>query len=135
MGPFAKVPMLEPADAQECKDFTKRAFEISERFDTPVLLKGQTRISHADSLVEEEDRKEPAMALGLDKKDIPKRMMVPANVRTRRRFVEERMKALEAYADEFPGNSIEINDIRRSALSPRAPPICMRERPFPAIPT
>jgi len=118
---FAKVPMLEPADAQECKDFTKLAFEISERFDTPVLLRGETRISHADSLVEEEDRKEPATALGLDKKDIPKYVMVPANVRVRRRVVEERMRALGAYADEFPGNSIEINDPAKGIIAAGAP--------------
>ncbi len=69
---FAKVPMLEPGDAQECKDFTKIAFDISEKFDTPVLLKGTTRISHADSLVEEGPRKVPRTTLGLDPKDIPK---------------------------------------------------------------
>ena len=107
---FAKVPMLEPGDAQECKDFTKIAFELSERFETPVLLKGTTRISHADSLVEEEERKEPGAPLGLDKKEIPKRAMVPVFVRARRKFVEERMRKLEAYANEFPYNAIELND-------------------------
>ncbi len=107
---FAKVPMLEPADAQECRDFTKVAFDISEKFDTPILLKGSTRISHADSLVEEGERKVPATALGLDQKEVAKHVMVPAFVRIRRVAVEERMKALEAYADEFPYNTIEIND-------------------------
>jgi indolepyruvate ferredoxin oxidoreductase alpha subunit len=107
---FAKVPMLEPGDAQECKDFTKLAFEMSERFDTPVLLKGTTRISHADSLVEEGERTEPSRDLGLDPKEIAKHVMVPANVRVRRKVVEERMRMLEAYADEFPHNRIEIND-------------------------
>ena len=63
---FAKVPMLEPGDAQECKDFTKLAFEISENFDTPVLVKGETRVSHSDSLVEVKDRKKGPVALGLD---------------------------------------------------------------------
>ena len=65
---FAKVPMLEPGDAQECKDFTKLAFEISEKFDTPVLVKGETRVSHSDSLVEVKDRKKGPVALGLDPK-------------------------------------------------------------------
>lgn len=107
---FAKVPMLEPGDAQECKEFTRIAFDISEQFDTPVLVKGTTRISHADSLVEEGERIASPMALGLDKKEIPKHVMVPAFVRARRQAVEERMKALEAYADAFPHNRVELND-------------------------
>ena len=86
------------------------AFEMSERFETPVLLKGTTRISHADSLVEEEERKETGAPLGLDRKEIPKRAMVPVFVRARRKFVEERMRKLEAYADEFPYNRMELND-------------------------
>ena len=107
---FAKVPMLEPGDAQECKDFTKVAFEISEQFDTPVLVKGTTRISHADSLVEEGERKASSMPLGLDRSEIPKHVMVPVNVRVARRVIEKRMRDLEAYSDGFPGNRIEIND-------------------------
>lgn len=107
---FAKVPMLEPGDAQECKDFIKIAYDMSERFDTPVLLKGETRVSHSDSLVEEEPRKESTIPLGLDPKEAPKYVMVPAFVRARRIFIEERMRRLEAYADEFPYNTMEIND-------------------------
>ncbi len=107
---FAKVPMLEPGDAAECKAFAKIAYDISEQFDTPVLLKGETRVSHSDSLVELEERKESSIALGLDRKEAPKYVMVPANVRVRRLFVKERMKKLEAYADEFAGNIMEIND-------------------------
>jgi indolepyruvate ferredoxin oxidoreductase alpha subunit len=107
---FAKVPMLEPGDAAECKEFTKVAFDISERFDTPVLLKGETRVSHSDSIVELEERKESTMVLGLDRKEAPKYVMVPANVRVRRAFIEERMRKLEAYADGFSGNVMEIND-------------------------
>jgi indolepyruvate ferredoxin oxidoreductase alpha subunit len=107
---FAKVPMLEPGDAQECKDFTKIAFDISERFDTPVLLKGETRVSHSDSIVKLGERKESKMPLGLDQKESTKYVMVPANVRVRRKIIEERMRKLEAYADEFPYNTMEIND-------------------------
>ncbi len=107
---FAKVPMLEPGDAQECSDFTRIAFEISERFDTPVLVRGSTRISHADSLVEESERRKGPVPLGLDPKLIPKYVMVPAFVRARRKVVEERMKQLGEYADEFAFNSMEIND-------------------------
>jgi len=107
---FAKVPMLEPGDAQECKDFTKVAFDISEQFDAPVLVKGSTRISHADSLVEEGERTASKMPLGLDQKEIPKHVMVPANVRVARRVMEKRMRDLEAYSDGFSGNRLETND-------------------------
>jgi indolepyruvate ferredoxin oxidoreductase, alpha subunit len=105
---FAKVPMVEPGDAQECKDLTRIAFDISEEFETPVMVKGTTRISHADSLVEEGERRIPTMPLGLDPKQ--GRVMVPVMVRARRKVMEERMGRLEAYADEFPYNTIEIND-------------------------
>jgi len=107
---FAKVPMLEPGDAAECKEFTKIAFDISEKFDTPVLLKGETRVSHSDSTVKLGERKKTAVPLGLDPKQSPKYVMVPANVRVRRKIIEERMRRLEAYADEFPYNKMEIND-------------------------
>jgi indolepyruvate ferredoxin oxidoreductase, alpha subunit len=107
---FAKVPMFEPGDAQECHDFVKLAFDVSEKFDTPVLVRGETRVCHADSPVVLGERKESAMPLGLDPKLAPKYVMVPANVRVRRPIIEERMKKLEAYADKFKGNKMEIND-------------------------
>jgi indolepyruvate ferredoxin oxidoreductase, alpha subunit len=108
---FGKVPMLEPADAQECSDFTRIAFDISERFDTPVLLRSETRVSHCDSPVELQERTESAISKGLDKKDTPKMVMVPVYAKVRRVFVEERMGKLASYADEeFPYNVMEIND-------------------------
>ena len=108
---FGKVPMLEPADAQECSDFTRIAFDISERFDTPVLLRSETRVSHCDSTVELGERKESTIPKGLDKKDVPKMVMVPMYARVRRVLVEERTGKLAAYADEeFPYNVMEIND-------------------------
>ena len=107
---FGKMPMLEPGDAQECLDFTKISFEISEKFDTPILLRTETRVAHSDSLVKTGNRTESKMPIGLDQKDAPKYVMIPANVRPRRKFVEERMKKLEAYADTFKYNKMEIND-------------------------
>jgi indolepyruvate ferredoxin oxidoreductase alpha subunit len=108
---FGKVPMLEPGDAQECKDFSKIAFDISEKFDTPVLVRGETRVSHCDSLVELGDRKEPAIPRGLSQKDTPNRVMVPVYARVRRVFVEERIGRLSEYGDtQFPYNALEIND-------------------------
>ena len=108
---FGKVPMLEPADSQECCDFTRIAFDISERFDTPVLLRSETRVSHCDSPVTLGERKESTVLKGLDKKDTPKMVMVPMYARVRRVLVEERIGKLAAYADEeFPYNVMEIND-------------------------
>ncbi len=106
---FGKVPMLEPGDAQECYEFTKASFDISEKFDTPVLLRTVTRIAHADSLVQTGKRVESKMPLGLDPKEAPKYVMVPAHVRPRRKAVEERMRKLEAFADKTKLNKMEIN--------------------------
>lgn len=108
---FGKIPMLEPADSQECKDFTRIAFEISERFDTPVLLRGETRVSHCDSPVKLDKRIKPAASGGLDRKETPKHVMVPAYARAKRIFIEERTARVSSYADNgFPYNIMEIND-------------------------
>jgi len=80
---FGKVPLLEPADSRECRDFTKLAFDISEQFDTPVLLRSETRVSHCDSPVELGERTESAIARKLDKKEVAKLVMVPAYARIR----------------------------------------------------
>jgi len=108
---FGKVPMLEPGDSQDCKDFTKIAFDISERFDTPVLLRGETRVSHCDSPVELGVRKESTIPKGLNQKDTPKYVMVPMYARIKRVAIEERTTKLAQYADsEFPYNTMELND-------------------------
>ena len=107
---FARVPMLEPADAQECKEFTKAAFDISEQFDTPVLLRGETRVCHSDSLVELGERNESETSRGLDKKLASKYTSLPMFMRVRRQAVEERMQKLAEYAETFPHNLTEIND-------------------------
>ena len=108
---FGKVPMLEPADSQECKDFTRIPFDISERFDTPVLLRTETRVSHCDSPVESDERQESMMPKGLDRKETPKYVMVPMYARLKRVAIEERTAKLSEYADtEFPFNTMEIND-------------------------
>jgi len=108
---FGKAPMLEPADSQECKDFTRIAFDISERFDTPVLLRTETRVSHCDSPVESGERKESMIPKGLDRKETPKYVMVPMYARLKRVAIEERTAKLSEYADtEFPFNTMEIKD-------------------------
>jgi indolepyruvate ferredoxin oxidoreductase, alpha subunit len=108
---FGKVPMLEPGDSRECRDFTRIAFDMSEQFDTPVLLRGETRVSHCDSPVELGERKEGTIAKGLIKQDLRKFSMIPAFARERRVVVEQRMGKLAEYADTgFPYNTCEIND-------------------------
>jgi len=108
---FGKVPLLEPADSEECRDFTKTAFAISEKFDTPVLLRSETRVSHSDSPVEQGERIEPEAAKKLDKKEVTKLVMIPAYARARRILVEKRMHDLASYGEtEFPYNKMEIND-------------------------
>lgn len=106
---FAKVPMLEPSDSQEAKDFIKLALEISETFDTPVMLRTTTRISHSKSIVTLQDPSIPPIQPKLVK-DPAKFVMLPANARRRHPIVEKRMKDLAAYAESFPENRIEWGD-------------------------
>lgn len=104
-GRHAKIPVLEPSDSQEAKEFTKLAFEISEKFDTVVLLRVTTRICHSTCLVELKKRKE-RKPLGYVK-DIKKRLMLPAHARLRHIVVETRLKKLATYSEQFPFNRIE----------------------------
>jgi len=106
---FAKVPMLEPADSQEAKDFIKQAFELSERFDTPVFVRTTTRISHSKSVVELSEPQERPPKPTLEKHP-DKYVMVPAHARKRHPLVEKRIKDLETFAEEFPENRMEIQD-------------------------
>ncbi len=93
----AKLPMLEPADAKEAKEFAKLAFDISEKFDTPVLLRMCTRIAHAQCAVEMLDRE--ARENIPYEKNPAKFIMSPANAIRRHPFVEERMKSLAEFAE------------------------------------
>ncbi len=100
----SKIPMLEPSDSAEALEFAKLAYELSEQFDTPVLMKMCTRISHSQSLVELGERVE---TLGEYKKDIPKYVMMPGNAKRRHPVVEERTRKLIEYAETTPINRIE----------------------------
>ena len=103
----SKIMMLEPSDSQECKDFTKMAFELSEQFDTPVFVRLSTRVSHSQSLVELCEREE--VELKPYEKNIAKNVMMPANAIKRHVVVEERIKALKEYAETTPINKIIDN--------------------------
>ena len=100
----SKIPMLEPADSAEALEFAKLAYELSERFDTPVIVKMCTRVSHSQSLVELGDRVEK---IGEYKKDIPKYVMMPGNAKRRHPVVEERTRKLIEYAETAEINRIE----------------------------
>jgi len=107
-GKFASIPVLEPSDSQEAKDFVKEGFEISERFDTPVLLRITTRISHSKGLVKIGERKTVEHP-GFER-NITKYVMVPAHAAKRHKIVIERLEKLAAFAEETPLNRIEWGD-------------------------
>ena len=101
----AKLPMLEPADSAEGLAFAKAAYELSERFDTPVLLKMCTRVSHSQSVVETGERVEPA-PVPYEKK-AAKYIMMPGNAKQRHPVVEQRTQDLIAYAETTTLNRVE----------------------------
>ena len=101
----AKVPMLEPSDSAEALEFTKLAYEISEMFDTPVIIKMCTRIAHSQSLVETHERIDVKKTY---EKNIPKYVMMPSNAKKRHPIVEERTRNLIDYAEKTPLNREEI---------------------------
>ena len=106
----AHVPMLEPADSAECREYVMRAFEISEKYDTPVMLRLVTRIAHARSLVEEGVRQE--IPLKDYEKDIKKYVMMPGNAKGRHVVVEAREKKLEEEIDALGFNRVEMADTK-----------------------
>ena len=104
----AKVPMLEPSDSGECKEFVKLAFELSEKFDAPFIVRMSTRVAHSQSIVELEDRQERELIPY--EKNAQKYVMMPAYAKGRHVFVEERTNKLIEYAETTPLNRTEISD-------------------------
>ena len=104
----SKIPMLEPSDADEAREFAKIAFEISEKFDTPVLYKMCTRVAHSQSITDTEDRQLPEHKSY--EKNISKYVMAPANAIRRHPFVEQRMKDIEKWSETSGINKIEKAD-------------------------
>lgn len=102
----AQVPVLEPSDSQEAKDFTKAAFEISEKYDTPVIVRTTTRLAHSQGMVTLEEREEPPVKEYA--KDIRKRVMMPGMAKARHLAVEQRMKDLAEYGANCPLNRVEM---------------------------
>ena len=101
----AQVPVLEPSDSMEAKEFAKLAFELSERYDTPIILRLTTRVAHSQSLVELGERVVPAAKPY--ERNIAKYVMMPANARVKHTVVEERMQKMSQDANALPINRIE----------------------------
>lgn len=111
----SKIMMLEPADSGECKEFTKLAFELSERFDTPVFIRLSTRVSHSQSLV---DEKEPvSYELKPYEKNIDKYVMMPAKAIKRHVDVEKRIEALREFSENCEFNTVEDNGSRIGVIT------------------
>jgi indolepyruvate ferredoxin oxidoreductase alpha subunit len=107
---LAKVPVLEPTDSQSAYDLMPYAFEISEQFDTPVILRSTTRISHSKSIVDVKEKPTaPEKKLAFSP-NMQKWVMLPINARTKHTLMEERMVKLAEYGETFPFNKIESGD-------------------------
>lgn len=106
----AKLPMVEPADSKECKDYIEKAYQLSEQFDTPVLYRLCTRVSHSQSLVEPKDRMEPE--LKEYKKDIAKYVMMPAMAKRKHPIVEKRQSDLAELAETTDLNQVIMGDTK-----------------------
>lgn len=105
----ANVPVVEPSDSAEAKAFTEFAFELSEKYDTPVILRLTTRVAHSQSLVELAPRKN--IPLKPYVKDVSKYVMMPSNAIKRHVVVEERLKRLSLDSNAFSINNVEYNDL------------------------
>lgn len=108
--PHAKVAMIEPSDSQECLDYMREAFEVSEKYDTVVLFRVTTRISHSKTVVELGERKE--VKVKPYEKNIKKYVMTPNNSKIKHYEVEERLEALRKYSNNCSLNRIEMGDIK-----------------------
>ena len=103
----AKLLMVEPSDSSECKEFTKIAFDLSEKYDTPVILRLSTRVSHSQSLVEIEEREIKELKPYI--KNTSKNVMMPGNAIRRHKVVEEREASLREFVETTELNKIENN--------------------------
>lgn len=120
-----KVPVIEPSDSSEAKEYIKYAFELSEKYDTPVIFRTTTRLAHSQGVVELNER--------VEKEDIPyeknirKNVMMPGNAKVRHLYVEERENRMSAEADAFPINRIEMRDTKIGVITSGIPYQYVRE--------
>ncbi len=109
---FAKMPLVEPAEAGEAIEYLKASYELSELFDTPVLFRTTTRTSHAQGIVELGDRADDQEPITVLNRDPAKNLMMPHNARLRHAFVEQRLLDVAAWAETSALNGIEKGDPR-----------------------
>jgi len=115
IGRAAKLPVIEPSDPAEAKEFTKLAFEISEKYDRPVIVRITTRIAHSQGLVPLEDRTETPLKEFI--RDPKKYVMIPAHARPRHKFVEEQILKLKEYSNTSGLNRIEWGNKKRGIIT------------------
>ncbi len=121
----ASLPVIEPSDSQEAKDFMKTAFELSEKFDRPFIFRTTTRLAHSQGLVELGEREDVP-----DKpyeKDIAKTVMMPANAQKRHVVIEQKNKELKEAADTLPINKVEMRDTKIGVITSGIPYQYVRE--------
>ncbi len=118
----AKLPMLEPSDSGECLEFTKLGYELSEKFDTPFILRLNTRVSHSQSIVELGERAN--VPVKPYEKDASKHVMMPSNARGRHVVVEERLADLAAFAENCPLNKVIENEGAKLGIITAGPSFC-----------
>ena len=121
----SKIPMLEPSDSTEAYEFAKKAFELSEEFDTPVIIKMCTRVAHSQSIVEPGERVVPETIPY--EKNIAKYVMMPGNAIRRHPVVEERTRKLIEYGNHCDFNRVEM-EIQSLVLSHLLPAINMQKK-------
>jgi len=114
---FAKVPLLEPSDSQEAYELMRLAFALSEEFDTPVLFRTTTRVSHSKSVVEYEEGREVRPLPLRFAREPEKLVMIPAYARRRRPLMEERLARLATYAEAFLHNRLIPGERRLGIVS------------------
>jgi indolepyruvate ferredoxin oxidoreductase, alpha subunit len=108
-GPFARIPVLEPSDSTEALEFTRTAFELSERFDIPVIVRSTTRISHSKGVVDVAGERVQRPA-GSYEKDICKWVMMPGMARARRASLDDRVSEMVSFAEESELNRVEMRN-------------------------
>ena len=118
----AKLPMLEPSDSGECLEFAKLAYDYSEKFDTPFILRLNTRVSHSQSVVETAERVE--VPVKPYEKNVAKHVMMPAMARGRHVIVEERLSELAEFAENCPFNKVIDNKGAKIGIITAGPSFC-----------
>lgn len=111
----AKLPMLEPSDSAECLEYTKLAYEISEKYDTPVFIKTCTRVAHSQSVVETADRVVPEVKPY--EKNIQKNVMMPGNAKRRHPIVEQRLKDIAEFGETSSVNRVEMGGTKLGIIT------------------